>query len=325
MRRFLTIMTLILSASYYASAQDIMVNAKLDSSHITIGDQLHYIITVDQPSGVKLLISEHHDTLCKGVEIVSGPVIDTISSQNGKLIIANKYLVTSFDSGYYQIPPAFAEYSGATGIKRFYSEYSPLNVSRPLVAPQDSTAKIFDIVKPYKAPVSFGEILPWLLILIAAAFVVWGLIILVRKVKKRDKPEEPAVNPDPAHVIAFRELEKLREEKLWENGEIKLYYTKLTEILRQYIENRYGVCSLEMTTSETLAALVKTGFRKDKTYESLKTILNGSDLVKFAKYKPEPDENREHFDNSWKFVEMTMIHEVPLPENIIEERKEGNQ
>ncbi len=62
----------------------------------------------------------------------------------------------------------------------------------------------------------------------------------------------PYVNPDPAHVIALRDLERLMSEKLWEKGEIKAYYTRLTEILRQYLENRFSVYSLEMTTDETL-------------------------------------------------------------------------
>jgi len=62
-----------------------------------------------------------------------------------------------------------------------------------------------------------------------------------------------------------------------------------------------------MTTSETLEALLRTGFKKDDLYQSLKTILNGSDLVKFAKYKPEPSENDNHFQNAWAFVEATMI------------------
>ena len=85
-------------------------------------------------------------------------------------------------------------------------------------------------------------------------------------------------------------------------GEIKKYYTRLTEILRQYLENRFRVYSLELTTAETLDALVKTGFKKNGSYNELKAVLTGADLVKFAKYKPEPSENESHFQNSWNFV-----------------------
>jgi hypothetical protein len=62
-----------------------------------------------------------------------------------------------------------------------------------------------------------------------------------------------------------------------------------------------------MTTSETLETLIKTGFKKDENYTDLKNILNGSDLVKFAKYKPEPSENELHFEKSWKFIEATKV------------------
>jgi len=67
--------------------------------------------------------------------------------------------------------------------------------------------------------------------------------------------------------------------------------------------------SLELTTSETLEELVKAGFKKDDTYQKLKTILNGADLVKFAKYRPDPSENELHFENSWEFVDITRVRE----------------
>ncbi len=115
---------------------------------------------------------------------------------------------------------------------------------------------------------------------------------------------------EPAHVIAFRELEKLKNEKLWQNGETKKYYIRLTEIIRQYLENRFGVNSLELTTSETLEALVKTGFKKDESFNKLRSVLTGADLVKFAKYKPDPTENESVFSNSYDFVSATKAVEV---------------
>jgi hypothetical protein len=305
MKKISSILLIILFASYIASAQDIHVTAKLDSAHVLIGDQLNYTVTLEQPAGARLSLFEPHDTLCKGIELVSGPKRDTTILAGGRLKINERYIITSFDSGYYQIPPAYAELKDSSGIRKFYSEYSRLLVTRVRMAPQDTTIKIFDIVAPYKAPLTFGELLPWILALLAVAALVWGVIILAKKLKRKENVEEPVIIADPAHVIAFRELEKLKNEKLWESGEVKLYYSRLTEILRQYLENRFAVYSLEMTTSETLDALVKSGFKKDEKYASLKSILNGADLVKFAKYKPDPDENSDHFDKSWKFVENT--------------------
>lgn len=281
--------------------QDVKVTAAFDSSRIYIGDQIKFTITVDHPSGLNLTLPHFKDTLCKNIEILSGPVFDT-TSQNGRTKIIERYLITSFDSGLYHFPPVFAELKNESGLKRFYSDYSQLEVMRVKIAPADTTAKIYDIIKPYRAPVTIGEVLPWVLFAALVAIIILAVIRYVRKHRNLKTDEESIVNPDPAHIIALRELEKLRDEQLWQKGEVKLYYTKLTEILRQYLENRYGVFSLELTTAETLDALIKTGFKKDGLYNQLKSVLTGADLVKFAKHKPESIENETHFQSSWDFV-----------------------
>ena len=312
------------AAVLLVSGQEVLVRTAFDTARIYIGDQIRYTITIDQPPDIRLELPLLKDTLCKNIEILAGPVVDSSAIEGSKIRITNSYLVTSFDSGYYEVPPAFAEIRSESGIKRFYSGYSPLEVIRVTIAPADSAAKIFDIIKPYSAPVTVGEVLPWVLLAALVAALIWGIIRLYRKFRKNKKEPEVIINPDPAHVIAFRELEKLREEQLWQRGEVKLYYSRLSEILRQYLENRYGVYSLEMTTSETLEALVKTGFKKDNLYQSLKTILNGSDLVKFAKYKPEAVENDVHFQNSWAFVENTMVKGEQVSP-VVSDQKTENQ
>ena len=322
MRKLFIIIIAFISVSLSTEGQEIKVTATFDSSRIFIGDQVYYTLTLIKPSGVSVSLKTLKDTLCKNIEIVSGPSADSLVMPDKMLKITRKYLVTSFDSGFYQVPPVYAEIKDEGGIKRFYSDYSPLQVMRVKIAPPDTTVKIFDIIKPYRAPVTLGEIFPWIIALVLVAAIVWGSVIFLRKLKKNKKGDEPVINTDPAHIIAFRELEKLKEAQLWQKGELKYYYTWLTEILREYLENRYGVFSLEMTTSETLEALLKTGFKKDEYYTLLKTILNGSDLVKFAKYKPDPAENEEHFNNSWRFVDSTKMIEATSEDGKPGERKE---
>lgn len=299
--------------------QKVNVSAMFDSTKIFIGDQINFTITVDQPSNQQLTIPSLRDTLCRNIKILSGPVTDTVTGKNGNVKVIQKYLITSYDSGFYQVPPVFAELKNSNGIKRFYSEYSQLRVMRVKIAPADTTAKFFDIVGPYRAPVTLGEILPWILIAAIAGVLIWYGIRYVRSRRKLKTGEAPVINPDPAHIIALRALEHLREEKLWQKGETKIYYTKLTEILRQYLENRFSVYSLELTTDETLEILVRTGFKKNGAYKQLKTILTGADLVKFAKYKPEPSENEEHFQNSWDFVMATKVSVIKSEEGIEKE------
>ena len=287
------------------SGQDIKVTAAFDSSRIYIGDQIKFTVTVEKPATYPLSIPVLRDTLMKNIEILNGPVTDTSILNNGRIRIIEKYLVTSFDSGFYQVPPVYAEARNESGIKRFFSDYAFLEVMRVKIAPPDKTSKICDIIKPYRAPLTIGEILPWVLLFLFASAVIWVLIRYFRKLKTRQTGEIPVSNPIPAHVIAFRELEKLKDEKLWQKGEIKKYHTRLTEILRQYLENRFKVFSLELTTADTLAELTKTGFRDDESYSKLRTVLTGADLVKFAKHKPEPSENETNFDYAWSFVRYT--------------------
>lgn len=316
------LLVLIFASSF---GQEVKVSSAFDSTKIFIGDQIKFTVTIDQPSNLKLSLPLFRDTLCKNIEIISGPRTDTAKAQSGRIKIIQKYLVTSFDSGRYQVRPVFAEDKNEGGLKRFYSDYSVLEVMRVKIAPQDTTAKIFDIIKPYRAPVTFGEVLPWLLIIALLGAIAWAVIRYLPKLRKSGSETNVFVPADPAHVIAFRELERLKSEELWQKGETKKYYTELTEILRQYLENRFRVYSLELTTSETLEALVKTGYKKNGSYNDLKTVLTGADLVKFAKYNPVSSENESHFQTSWNFVLSTKEDEI-VAESAEEKRsdKEGS-
>lgn len=323
MKRLVISIFLFISIIFSSFGQYVKVTASFDTSRIYIGDQLKFSIIIDQPATLKLSLPLFKDTLIKKIEILSGPVFDTSKIQAGRIKITEKYLVSSFDSGRYQVPPVFAEMKTENGLKRFYSEYSQLEVMRVKIAPADTTAKIYDIIKPYRAPITLGEIMPWVLLVAIIGILTWFGLKYIRKLRKSKKGIEPIINPDPSHVIAFRELEKLREEKLWQQGETKMYYTRLTEILRQYLENRFNVLSLELTTHETLDALLKTGFKKDGSYNQLKIVLTSADLVKFAKHNPEPSENEAHFQSSWDFVLATKVEEVII--STFDEKENGEE
>jgi len=310
MKKFILSIFLLIFIVSHSAGQEVKITSSFDSTKIFIGDQIKFTITVDQPKDLKLTLPVFKDTLCKNIEIISGPRVDSTSGQNGRIKIIQKYLITSFDSGRYQVRPIFAETKNEGGLKRFYSDYSMLEVMRVKIAPADTTLKIFDIIKPYKAPVTLGEVLPWILIIALLGAIIWAGIRYLPKLKKSESEDVIYIPSEPAHVIAFRELERLKSEELWQKGETKKYYTELTEILRQYLENRFRVYSLELTTVETLEALVKTGFKKNGSYNDLKIVLTGADLVKFAKYNPVGSENESHFQTSWNFIFATKEEEI---------------
>jgi hypothetical protein len=305
-------------------AQEIKVRTEFDSSRIWLGDQINFTVSIEKPVGYLVSLPLFRDSIIKNIEILKGPFTDTTLLKDGRISIRQKYLITSFDTGFYQVPPVFAELKTGTGVKRYYSDYSALRVMRAQIAPPDTAMKIFDIVKPVRAPLTPGEILPWVLLLLLAGVLVWYAVKLIKKLRMKKSGEEPVIAADPAHIIAFRDLEKLKEEQLWQKGELKSYYTVLSEILRQYLENRFGISSLELTTIETLSALTRSGFKDDVSLRKLKTVLTTSDLVKFAKYTPESSENDIHYENAWDFVSKTRAEELPSVENgDSSERREG--
>ncbi len=309
MRRFILSFFLIFILSSYTLPQDVRVKASFDSTKIYIGDHVRYIITFDKPKDLPLTLPIFKDTLIKQIEILKGPVIDSSILNDNYIRIKHEYLVTSFDSGFYQVPPVYAELKTGSGIRRFYSDYAWLQVMRVKITPPDTTSAIFDIVDPARVPVTAGEVIPWILLALFIGLLIW-VIIKIIKHRKKEEPSMQVIRPsEPAHIIAFRELEKLKSEKLWEKGEIKKYYARLTEIIRQYLMNRYSVPALEMTTSETLQALLLAGVSEDENYIKLRKILTEGDLVKFAKYKPEPSENELLFEYAWDYIKSTMVTE----------------
>jgi len=312
MRYFITIAVFAAITAFISRAQDVTVKARFDTTRIYIGDQVKFCITAEKPADAELIIPFFYDTLVAGIEILKGPSIDSSVLGNGYVRIKHEYLITSFDSGFYQIPPVYGEIKSGTGIRRYYSDYSWLQVMRVNIAPPDSASGIFDIIDPGRVPLTAGEIIPWILLAAGVLIIAW---ILTKLVKRFGKGKDSAVKQEitePAHVIAFRKLEKLRDEKLWQKGEVKLYYSRLTEIIREYLMNRYSIPALELTTVETLEALLRNGIAEDEVFRKLRTILTGGDLVKFAKYQPEPSENEIHFDYAWEYVKATM--KLPEPE-----------
>ena len=316
MQRLIFYISTIFILTVNVQGQDVKVAAAFDTSRIYIGDQIKFKIVVDQPADLPLSIISFKDSLIKNIEILSGPVVDTILKRDERILLEHNYLITSFDSGFYQLSPVYAEIKNTDETKRFYSDYTFLEVIRTSIEPPDS-AEIFDIIAPYKVPISLGEILPWLLLVTLVVILTYFAFRLYKKYKNKEIVEEVVKLPDPAHIIAFRDLERLKEEKLCQQGKTKLYYTKLTEILRQYLENRFGVNSLELTTDETLTMLLHSGFKKDENFERLKNILKGADMVKFAKYNPDLSENETCFNESWSFVDNTkhIANETIVSEN----------
>ncbi len=278
--------------------QDIKVNAKLDTTRILIGDQVNLWFTLEQREGFKVDFPVCGDSLAGKIEVLSASKPDTFSRMNQILKIRQRLLVTSFDTGYYVIPPFKFRFNN--------SKDSLLTSALPLEVfgmPVDTTKGITDIKPPYEIKITFIEILPYLII----GLLILAIIILyIRYIKKKKQvltlAEKPAPPQIPAHLIALEQLDELVREKLWQQGKIKLYYSRLTDIIRQYIELRFGVPAMEETTEDIIRDFTRNGHIKEGIRQELKALLELSDLVKFAKWNPVADENEKSQQGAYDFI-----------------------
>ncbi|MFB6318770.1 hypothetical protein [Saccharicrinis sp. FJH54] len=306
------------------SSQEIKARASLDSVTMLIGNQNHLRIEVRQPKDVILNFPEFTDsTLQSGIDILNSSAVDTSSLDADNILLKKSYLITSFDSGHYMIPPVRINIDKQSG--GGYVQTNPLAL-KVFTFDVDTTQAIFDIKGVEDVPYTFREMLPWLVggVLIIAFVLLF--IWLFRRIKRkepvfslrREKPKRPP------HVVALENLENLKKEKLWQTDRIKEFYTRLTEILRVYIEDRFEVKAMEQTSDEILEAMKKAELEGDAVLDNLRQILKLADLVKFAKMNPLPDENDLSMMNAFFFVNQTKIEEVKPIEEITKESEDNN-
>jgi len=305
-----------------AYTQTIQVSAKLDSTNnIIIGDQVKLKLQATCPSGTILMWPAIKDTIIKQIEVAGRSKIDTVFSADKKSItLSQTYTITSFDSGSYKIPAFEFNYRFLKDSNNYSALTNELllNVNTVQV---DTTKTIKDIKAPLKAPLMFKELLPYIGIGIAIIAIILLIIYYIRKKRK----SEPLIKLKPArvipaHEIALQALQKLKDDKLWQNNKVKLYYIELTDILRKYIEGRFEVEAMEMTTDE-IAAIFKSIDIDDELKRKLKYILVLADLVKFAKAQPIANEHDICFGNAFDFVNGTIpakANEAPDNNEVIQ-------
>jgi len=281
-------------------SQYVEIRAKLDTNQVTIGDQFNLYLFVSQPVGIEVGFPDITDSLAGKIEVLRQSKIDTLII-NDRIELKRKIMLTCFDSGIYEIPPLPFTMSSAEWNDSLFSNPVFLAVN---TVPLDSVIR--DIKQPIQVPVSFAEIYPFILIAIGIAAITYFIVYLLRR-RKRKEPVFSITRPqEPAHLIALRELDELKEAKLWQSNEYKQYYTRLTEIIRLYIERRFNIPAMEQTTYDIMLSWKNAGYNDRNLYDILKQLLNLADLVKFAKEKPLPSENEINLNNAYVFVRNTI-------------------
>lgn len=291
----------------FSFSQNISATATLDTNVIKIGEQTTLTLKVTHPKDLKIEWPVIPDTLSK-IEFLSKSKIDTLSNTASEITRQQKISLTAWDSGYFVITPFVFSWHQPNDTTAFRTETPPLLLTTTII-PVDTTKAIKDIIAPINVGYTWRDWLPYVLGALVLIIIIW-LVYYLNKKRKTDKvffaPPKPV---RPAHEIALEELEKLREEKLWQQGNYKSYHTKLTDILRIYIHNRHGIDAMEMTSDEILASGVMRRIASTD-YELLKKILWLADMVKFAKAEPLSAENEQSLTGAFLFVQNTKQPEV---------------
>lgn len=307
------IVTLVLVFISMNIKSQIQVHAVLDSNKIRVGEQvkLDLYLTYDasKQKTIDVLWPEIEDTIRKEIEVLSVSKIDTIIPNKNQPTILQQRVqltITSFDSGYYAIPPFKFILNNDTS-NPLLTEALLLEVH---TVPTDTAlANVKDIKPPFDEPFDWKWYLPyayWGLAILAAIILI---IIIIKKWKK--KPVEIIIEEKPkipAHITALQTLQKIKEEAIWKENKVKEYYSEIADAIRLYIEERFNVNALELTSDEIIKVF-KTQVVDSESKLKLSQILTLSDFVKFAKQIPIEAEHTLTLNNAFDFVNGTKREE----------------
>lgn len=305
-----------------AVAAPTLLTGKLDSLTIVMGKTTVLRLELVRDKGQQGVFPvDELDTLNAHVEIAAKPEPKVKDLGNGREQVNKLLVIQAFDSGQWHINP-ITYITGRDTVK-----------SNPLVlkvVPVQVNAKgdIRDLAPVVIPPRKFFDFVPswvtslwwlWLLLLLAAV-AVWAYFHWWRKGKNPFKPEKKRL---PPYEEAMQRLQLLKAQQLWQQGQDKDYYTALTDILREYIDRRFGINAVEMTTTQIIAAL-RQNKETQLVNDQLQEILAVADFVKFAGQRPLADDNERSFSRAVQFVEATKP--VPVPDdNNNKKNKEGKK
>lgn len=327
-KKFLKVLActgVLMVAQQVHAQQQVTVDASIDSLQLLIGEQAKVKLEVSMDANQKLRLPALRDTLVKGVEILDIAKPDTQLLNDGKrMLIKQEYTVTSFDSALYYLPPFEvlvndqAYRSKALALKVYSIPVDTLNPDQ-----------FFGPKTIREVPITWEDIqaIVWLTLLMLA---LGGLGFYLFKRYRDNKPiiKKIKVEPKlPPHQQALKEIERIKSDKALRNTDPKAYYTELTDVLRTYMENRFGFNAMEMTSSEIIDKLKE--INDKESIKDLMFLFQTADLVKFAKHSPLMNENDMNLVNAVDFINETKVepdpNAKPEPTEITVEEKRSKQ
>lgn len=323
MKRFGFIWMALIVAVFAVQGQE--VSAVLEHDQIKIGEQLTIELEVRFPAATEtVMMPELQDTITEFVEVVKVSNIDTTFDEDDITIkiFNQKITITSWDSGFHVIPP----FKFTIGDKVFSTEPLLLTVNTIAVQAEQDIKDIKNIIE---VPFSLTD---WLLAnkkpigITAMILLLLAILILVIVKLTKGKKGELHFNvpKEAADVIAIRKLEELKEKQLWQNKNVKEYYSEISFIIREYIENRFQLRALEQTTDEIILLTSQHDDIDKELNQKLEALLFLADMAKFAKQQPQPSQNEDAFKDALIFVESTIEKEEVKAEENSDQKTEEN-
>jgi len=307
LRQFLTLVLLhILFFSSLGFAQDalIEVQSSVDSSEIFIGDPIHYSIIITHDKNLR--VEQPAEGLHLGAfEIKEYHFLDPVE-QGDQLIKRYDFIISVFDTGSYSIPAFPIAYFPDTTNQYRIIEAAAIKINVKSVLSGEDAPELKDIKDPFEIPLDY--VLFWIIAAIVLTLLIIGYFVYRAWKRKQETGFAFKAPPKarPAHELALEALQNLYNSDLLEKGENKQFYSQITEILRTYLEGRYFIAAMEETTEEIIRHLKNRSEMENVNH--LKQILVLSDLVKFAKHKPESAQTEDAKSASLKFVDDTKLN-----------------
>ena len=292
-----------------ARAKSVTVDASIDSLQILIGEQAHVKLEVSLDADKRAVFPVIADTLVRGVEVLDVAKPDTQLLNDGRrALITQEYTITSFDSALYYLPPLEVIVDG----QPYRSKALALKVYSPQVPLDPENPESFFPPKTVMDPPFAWE--DWYMfiacVLLLTPFLLLGIYFVKRLRDNKPIIRKVKVEPKlPPHQVAMQEIERIKQEKVWQKGQPKEYYTELTDALRTYIKERFHFNALEMTSGEIIEKLLETNDKQ--AIADLRELFQTADLVKFAKHNPLMNENDANLLNAIDFINDTKEQEDP--------------
>ena len=305
----------LLGSTIASNGQLVSVKSSLSEDSLLIGEQADFTLKVTAHHNSVVSIPVYEDTLTREIEILETVRRDTLEQDSADVYL-HTYRVSTFDTGTLKIPAQPVIFRHNAIIDTLLTRPVYLHVASPAV---DTAQPIKPIKPPINTPVTIREIVPWVLIGWIGLLLITLIIALIWIARNRDKQSGTALlkPSDPPHVIALRNLDELEDKRLPQHGKVKEYYTHLTEIIRRYISDLYGIHAMEKTSYEIVEAFSHQNNDHPELNEQLDKLLQLADLVKFAREDPLPEENERNMEYARNFVRQSyplFYSEIPSAE-----------